>query len=490
LTVIQKIKPQRGPQEKALSSSADIVIMGGAAGVGKTFAILMEPLRHVDNPGFGAVIFRRESPQITNQGGLWDESEKIYPKLANRPEPNKNQLSWEFPSGARVRFSHMQYAKDRFAWDGSQIPMIGFDQLESFEEIQFWYMLSRNRTACGIRPYVRATCNPVPDDHPIGGWLNKLISWWIDPETGYAIPERSGVIRWLVRISEKLYWGDTREELTATCKAAFPELPDEDIQPKSLTFIPGLLSDNKILMDLDPGYRANLLAQPLIERERLLAGNWKIKPTAGKVFNRAWFKIFHREIPSDVRSWVRYWDKAGTEGGGKYSAGVLMGRRPNGNVVVAGVTRGQWSALNRETVLKQTATSDRARFGSVAIWVEQEPGSGGKESAENTVRNLAGHTIRSERVTGDKVSRAGPLSAQAEAGNVELVIGPWNEDFLSEAQNFDGVHGFCDQIDAASGAYNKIQRRRVDASDVAVPVLGQESGWAEAGYPVEERESQ
>ncbi len=170
---------------------------------------------------------------------------------------------------------------------------------------------------------------------------------------------------------------------------------------------------------------------------------------------------------------MRYWDKAGTQDGGKYSAGVLMGKRSNGRVLVADIVRGQWSAGNRETVIKQTAAIDSAR-GAVTIWVEQEPGSGGKESAENTVLNLAGHTIRTERVTGDKVTRAGPFSAQAEAGTVDLMSplgAPVDgvaalEAFLNEAQNFDGVHGFSDQIDAAGGAFNKLHTPQGSVGEV------------------------
>jgi predicted phage terminase large subunit-like protein len=440
------IAPQPGPQTQALSSTADIVILGGAAGGGKTYALLLEPIRHHDNPAFGGVIFRRTFPQIKNEGGLWDEAAELYPLLGAKP--NENELRYEFPKGATVRFAHLQHAKDRYAWKGAQVPWFGFDQLEEFEEDQFWYMLSRNRSArAGVTPYVWATVNPVPDDDPIGGWVNKLVAWWIDPETGYAIPERSGVLRWFVRRDEQLHWADTPAEL----QALFP-----GAQPKSLTFILAKLSDNPALERADPGYRAWLEALPLVERERLLGGNWKIKPTAGKVFNRAWFATLHAALPADVTSWVRYWDKAGTQGGGKYSAGVLMGRRPNGRVIVADIVRGQWSALNREAVILQTAQADRAAKRTVAIWVEQEPGSGGKESAEATVRNLAGFVIHAERVTGDKLTRAQPLSAQAEAGNVELMAAPWTEAFLSEAQNFTGVSGVMDQIDAASGAFNKL----------------------------------
>jgi len=453
-----EIRPQTGLQEAFLSSPADIVIAGGAAGAGKTWALLLEPVRHKDNPHFGAVILRRTYPQITNEGGLWDEAGELYPLLG--AEANQNEHLYRFPSGMTVSFSHLQHVKDAKGWSGSQVPLFLFDQLEEFEEAQFWFLFTRNRSArAKVRPYVRGTCNPVPDDDPVGGWLNKLIAWWWDSETGYPIKERAGVIRWFVRASEQIYWDDTREGLLAQ----FP-----GSEPKSLTFIPGTLDDNPALETADPGYRANLLAQPLVDRERLLHGNWKIKATAGKVFDRSWFKSFLAAVPTDTTTWVRYWDKAGTQDGGKFSAGVLMGRRPSGRFVVADIVRGQWSALNRETVIKQTALSDAQLRGAVSVWTEQEPGSGGKESAENTVRNLAGFKVHAERVTGDKVTRAGPFSAQAEAGNVDIVQAGWTEKFLVELQNFDGVHGFCDQVDAASGAFNKLASAR---STLAPPIF-------------------
>lgn len=453
-----EIRPQPGLQEAFLSSPADIVIGGGSAGSGKTYALLLEPLRHIQNKDFGAVIVRRTYPEITKTGGPWHDAGKLYPFAGGLAR--EHILEYRFPSGATISFSHMQHAKDRLSWKGAQIPLICFDQLEEFEEDQFWYLLSRNRSVrAGIRPYIRASCNPVPDDDETGGWLNRLISWWINEETGYPIEERSGVVRWFVRIGEELHWADEPDDF----KKMLPEVEPENIRPKSLTFIPGTLEDNPILDHADPSYRANLMALPLVERERLLKGNWKIKATAGKIFNRAWFGILP-EWPKDangnpkpdVKEWIRYWDKAGTEGGGKRTAGVLMGQRTNGRFIIANVVKGQWSSLNREKEIKKTAQMDRQTYGEVEIWQEQEGGSGGKESAEATVRNLAGFTVRSERVTGDKVTRAGPLSAQAEAENVDLLLANWNEDFLTEAQNFDGVHGFSDQIDAASGAFNKL----------------------------------
>jgi predicted phage terminase large subunit-like protein len=463
---VRRLAPQPGFQTNVLSINADIIICGSGAGVGKTFAELLAMTRYLNVKNYGAVIFRRELPMIKNEGGLWDESSKLFSGFA---APNLSELSWAFPPhDDKIRFAGMQLLTDRFNWDGSQIPGIGFDQLEQFEEEQFWYMLSRNRTTCGVIPFVFGTCNPIPADHPIGGWLNRLVSWYIG-EDGYFIPERSGIVRWLARVKDVVYWGDTREGLVESLKTIHPDIDPVDFQPKSFAFVGGTLDENQILLKMNPEYRASLLAMPAHERERLLGdgkrgGNWKVKPTAGKVFNRTWFKSILRAYPSDVVKWIRYWDKAGTEGGGKYSAGVLVGKRANGRTLIANVVRGQWSANGRETVMQQTAAADRAAGYDPDIWVEQEPGSGGKESAEATVINLAGYTIHTERVTGDKVTRSGPLSSQVEAGNVDLMENLGQtvngvsalEAFLTEFQNFDGVRGFSDQVDAASGGFNKL----------------------------------
>jgi len=175
-------------------------------------------------------------------------------------------------------------------------------------------------------------------------------------------------------------------------------------------------------------------------------------PPGGEMFKREWFKPAEA-LPADC-SFVRYWDKAGTEGGGAFTAGVLMGRS-GGVYYVADVVRGQWSAGNREAKIKETAAADRRKFGHVSVWVEQEPGSGGKESAQNTIMNLAGYPVRAEPVTGSKQERADPFAAQAEAGNVRILEGEWNAAYLSELTAFP-LGKYKDQVDASSGAFNKL----------------------------------
>jgi predicted phage terminase large subunit-like protein len=134
-------------------------------------------------------------------------------------------------------------------------------------------------------------------------------------------------------------------------------------------------------------------------------------------------------------------DKAGTEGGdGAYTAIVLMHQLKDGRFVIADVVRGHWSALTRETTLKQLAQyhwdSLNRYTTNFMVAVEMEPGSGGKESAEATVRNLAGFNVIADRVTGNKVTRADPFAAQVQGNNVYLLAGSWQADFLDEAESW------------------------------------------------------
>lgn len=176
------------------------------------------------------------------------------------------------------------------------------------------------------------------------------------------------------------------------------------------------------------------------------------RPTAkdGQFFQRGWFKIVDAAPVEAMR--IRYWDKAGTAGGGAYTCGARLARAEDGLFYVEDILRGQWDAGERERVIRQTAETDGVH---VSIWVEQEPGSGGKESAEATVRNLAGFVIQTDRVTGDKATRAEPMAAQARAGNVKLVRGEWNAQFLNELASFP-MGKYKDQVDAGSGAFNHL----------------------------------
>jgi predicted phage terminase large subunit-like protein len=431
-----EIRPQPR-QETFLSSSADIAIFGGSAGGGKTWSLLVEPLRHMENKDFGAVIFRRTIPEITNEGALWDEAAKIYPLFDAKP--NENEKQYTFKSAARVTFAHMQYEKDKYSWKSAQIPLIAFDQLETFTESQFFYMLSRNRSMCGVRPYVRASANPEP------GWLADFLAWWIG-EDGYAVLERSGVIRWMVRENDVTYWADDPDTLQA-------DHPNST--PKSVTFILSTIYDNQILLDSDPGYLANLQALDNVERQRLLGdgkrgGNWKIKPAAGKVFNKAWFEIVEA-VPVGGKQ-LRSWDLAATEKKTADFTASCKGKIVNGIVYILDATNDQIDPAATDTAMKNTAKQDGVE---TSIVFEQEGGASGKRDAHYIVTMLAGYDVRGLPPQGDKITRAKGLAAQALAGNVKLLRGSWNERWLNHMHGQPDLD-HDDEMDAASGMYNAL----------------------------------
>lgn len=447
-----KITPQPGPQTQFSKCGADVVFYGGSAGGGKSFALLLEPLYESENSKFGAVIFRRTTKQITNEGGLWDEAQGLYKPLGARllQSPTLNAI---FPSGMKVTFSHMEYDKNRFDWQGSQIPLIGFDEITHFTWKQFIYMLSRNRSVSGSVGKIRGTCNPDPDS-----WVRTFIDWWIG-EDGYAIPERSGVIRWFIVIGEDVIWGDSKKELINKYQKS--DKSEDEILPMSFTFIRSSIKDNKILLKKDPGYMAKLNALTRVERAQLKDGNWNIRPSAGDYFKRSDFEIVDA-VPAGAKR-VRAWDLAGTKAdndekkvqeqagsGPAYTAGVKMAK-------VAGVYYIEDSyreQIDSNVVLKNIKNIASQDGKTIKVRLPQDPGQAGKMQVKHYIAEMAGYTVVAYPVSGSKEVRATPLAAQAQAGNVKIVRGRWNEQFLNEAENFP--LGFKDQIDAAADAFDEL----------------------------------
>ena len=228
--------------------------------------------------------------------------------------------------------------------------------------------MSRNRSMTGIRPYIRASCNA-----DAGSWVAELIQWWWDPATGYPIPERSGVVRYFVRGGDDaLKWYDSKREALADN----PDHTPETI--KSLTFIAAKLADNPALLKNDPAYLGNLMALPLVERERLLNGNWKMRPAAGLYFNRAWVQVV--DIAPVVVQTARGWDLAATpetvDGDPDFTASVKIARLIDGRYLVMDATamRGTPAEVERAVMNISSqdgyARDDRAAAG---------PWSGGQE---------------------------------------------------------------------------------------------------------------
>lgn len=276
------IKPQPGFQEKATDCSADIAIIGGSAGCGKTFCLLYEPLKYVFDatPNFTGIIFRRESVQIKTTGGLWDQAKSLYRKLDKsfRPEPfgGNQYFKFSFPTGFDLQLAHLNKEDDVYGYQGAQIVYIAFDELTHFTEDQFFYMLSRNRSGdCLVEPYVRASTNPQGE-----GWVKRLVAPWIYPDDyhieglrGAPIPEMQGVNLYMARIDNRVVMGETPEKVLSL----LPDSVAKQLSPKairSITFVAGKIVENKVLLKSNPGYLGNLLGLTESERAQLLDGRF------------------------------------------------------------------------------------------------------------------------------------------------------------------------------------------------------------------------
>ncbi len=440
------IAPQPGPQMDFAETPADIAFYGGAAGGGKTFALLLEPLRHYYNSKFTGVIFRRTTTQVRNPGGLWDESQGFYPLF--RYEPLDSKLQWTSPYNSKLKFAHLEFDKTVLDWQGSQIPFIGFDEVTHFSEHQFFYMVSRNRSVSGVKAYIRANCNPDPDS-----WVRKFIDWWIGKD-GYPIKERSGKLRWFIRRNDEFFWADTEEEIYEKFGRG------KDVRPKSVTFIPAKLEDNKIFIEKDPDYAANLLALDRVTRGRLRDGNWNIRAAAGTMFQREWFKMVDA-VPAGWTRVVRFWDRAATKPNEKnkdpdWTRGLKMYAYPDGRFLVGDLKSAQDTPGQIEELIKNVASHDTH---VVTIKSQTDPGSAGKSEAEHFVRMLRGYDVRTEPMSKDKVTRAKPVSAQCEQGNIWVLRAAWNEAFFTELENFSDdpkEYAHDDIVDVLSGAFNEL----------------------------------
>lgn len=443
------IKPNEGQQTKFLSTKADVCFFGGGAGGGKSRGILMDAVRYFNVPGYSAVIFRKSYGEIKNAGGLWDDSYEIYPLLGG--EPRESCLDWNWPEArSNIAFSHFQHEKNKKTWQGSQIAFIGWDEVTHFDSSIFWYMFSRNRSKCGVKPCIRATCNPEP-----GSWVADLLDWWIG-EDGFPIPERDGVLRWFVRDGDSIMWKDDPSEFGERSGDA-----------KSLTFIKSVLKDNPVLVEKDPSYRASLLALPLYERMLLLDGNWKVSRGGGMRFKKHWFEIV--DTAPECDRIVRYWDRAGTELGDQnknpdYTAGVSLGRTSRGGLYVLDSTRFRATPGKVLAGIRNTAIQDSCPD-VCELWLEEDPASAGKAERHYLSQELAEFGPRWNAPNSSKWVRSGPVSAACENGLIKIVRGPWNKAFLDELDKFldektmDPPPGYHDdQVDAFSGAFNVLTR--------------------------------
>ncbi len=432
------ITPEGNPFQLAfLACAADLVIAGGGAGCGKSYAILLDPLRWIHVPGFKALVLRRQEVDLDKPDSPWVKSFGLYPKFGGKVR--EKERVWTFPSGAQIYFGFIASRREEYErqYQGVGFDALYLDELTHFTRSQFRFLLGRNRRTCtgGPRPYVRATCNPDRDS-----WVRELVDWWLGPDPGgrpgsYPLAERCGRggaglevpgtprARYYIGRGGEWVWADSREELLRRFPRAKPE------HVKSVQMIPGKLSDNRHQGD---EYEANLLSMEEHLVEAWLHLNWDAGAPTGKAFRWEWFK-HAQEAPPGTR-WCRPWDLASTpeaeaEAHHSYSAGPKVGLGPDGRLYIADLRVGRWDAGDVELQLQYAAGAlpdpeGRPADGpEVLIWICQERGSAGKREVAHFQRLLPGYRVEGAPETGKKGVRLRPLAAMAKAGHVVLLPG-------------------------------------------------------------------
>jgi predicted phage terminase large subunit-like protein len=362
----------------------------------------MAALQYVDVPRYSAIIFRRSFTDLALPGALMDRALEW---LGATPARYNNiNHCWTFPSTATLAFGNLEHEQDKFRYQSAEFQYVGFDELTQFMESQYRYLFSRLRRPADspIPLRMRGASNPGNIGHD---WVKQ---------------------RFMI------------------------EGPEHD-----RTFIPAKLEDNPSL-DREK-YVESLTELDPITRRQYLDGDWTARH-GGSIFLREWFKIV-REPPANLKK-VRFWDKASTEPKPQnrdpdWTAGLLLGTR-GGQYWVLDVKRVRKPPPVVEQLIRQTTQLDN-QDERVAVFMEQEPGSSGADVINYYSRNvLAGFEFRGVKTSGPKTERAGPVSSAAEAGNIFIVQGPWNGEFLDEVEAFpDGMHD--DQVDALSGAFSKVR---------------------------------
>ncbi len=460
--------PQPGPQTRFLASPADVVFFGGSVAGGKTFALLMETLRGLHVPGFRAIFLRRLESSLTKPGALWDESIRFYERLnegrrskkfwlGERQNPTKRHL---FSTGAQVHFGHLKDEGTAKNFRGAQVGLICFDQLEEHREADYWELTSRGRNDAGYPLLVRASVNPAAPEDP-GGWIHQFIDWYLDDD-GYAREDRDGVVRWFVRNKKtnKLQWFASRDEASAWVVQNEPgiSVTEAEDRPLSFTFIRSSVYDNKILLEGNSRYLAALNGLPLVLREQLLKGNWKITQEAGKVWCSDWWQRVRRDQLPDDLVYCRSWDAAYTPGDGDWTAGVLMGYSESAEAAgkpayyVVDVIRVQVGWAERRKIYREAAEADGH---NCTIWLWEDLGKIGEEVAEQMALDaLAGYPVESGRPTGRKYTNWIPSLTQLEAGNMAVVEADWTDDFVRRLHALTGTRPVevDDEADAIAGA--------------------------------------
>jgi predicted phage terminase large subunit-like protein len=493
---MKKIRPQAGRQMqfvtikddgldengKALGKGEEIdfIFFGGGGGGGKTWAILFDNLKYVDDPNYFSVFFRNTTIEL--ETNLWPEALKMYEPILKYPlghpkggkyrgkaHINYQKHTITFPSGAKSTFSYMQHDKDADSWYGAELSRVYFDEFQRQSQYCFDVVRSRLRSKAKVKSAARMTLNP-DSTHFVIEYVQPYLC-----EEGYPIPELAGKIRYFVMVQGVLYSSWDKQELIS-------KFPDK--KPRTYCYLPSTIEDNKILQELESDYKDSLDSLPEAKRKQLLLGCWYNTETGCRYFNRE----FVKPCTDAVRNaqYVRAWDLAGTEfdpaaPAGSYArnpdwtVGFLMSKSYEGGVsdkvvryVMESMERDRLSSAKVEDLIFKTAEEDYKLYGNnVTIYLPTDPNPSSARYIKSLISEL---TMRGFRATTSKTNKAKvdrfiPFSVACENGLVQYKQAEWNKTAFQELEDFTGErkdrHKSHDDIcDAIADAFQTLNHNR------------------------------
>lgn len=405
-------------QHKALSSLADITIMGGGNFGGKSFAARMLPLlpEYLMTPGCQTVLFAESNRKLEMAGGMADACKTMYMPLHPKGRGGYKQTPekrWTWPSGSTISLS---YVGEPGQWDAMEAPVIVIDQAEQITWSQFDSVSGRNRSATGVRCRIFLTVNPPEEgrDH----WITKLLEsgGWIDLKTGDAIPEVDGKVRYFVIIQDEFVFADGIDELRQN-GLLIKDRDGKEILPKSLTFVQALVDDHPIKEAAEREKRT-LASKGEIERARRLYGNWHATESAGKYFQREWFPVIEYKASYQARR-VRTWDNAWSESdGADWTPGILMSQEADNFLTIQDMLRFRGSPFHVARAIRLVAELDGPE---IEIRLPFDAGRAGfDQTALARWLRARGYRVHLTQDKGDKLTRSKPYQERCEGREVRL----------------------------------------------------------------------
>jgi predicted phage terminase large subunit-like protein len=270
MTTASRLEVQSGFQEKVHMCTADIAVIGGAMGAGKSYALILEVMKHIKDPHFRCGIFRKNRANILCPGGLWEEILQIATYCRLPVKTNRHELKITFPSGACVQFGHANHPNFKQYLKGTQYTAIFIDEGDEFEEEIFKFLIARLRSKAKVKPYMRITTNPAD------GWIKRMIKPYLNEEE-YPIAEECAKIKYLYFINNEPVLKDSKDDFIKDHGLTKEDMP----YIRTFTFIAGRVDENRKLLDNNPDYIANLKTLSDHERDRYLYGWWGELPRDG-----------------------------------------------------------------------------------------------------------------------------------------------------------------------------------------------------------------